>query len=212
MIVLKFIIPLLLISSLAQAQSIDPNNLTPEQAEQLQTQLQEYQKLQQEQFQQFQDQQRADGGGAGSGATPTLPLAPKTPAAPAKAGQFTQNPTTSFNSKELEKKVAVRVKDPFMLPNPLFMKIKKKLGDVQGEGYVDESVEPQRRWALKHYKLIAVIWNVKKPKAMITDRKGDIHMFYVDDHIGNNEGVIASIRNGEVLIVEKGAEIKLRMK
>lgn len=211
MIHLKFIAALMLISSLALGQDVDPNNLTPEQAEQLQNQLAEYQKQQQEQFKQFQEQQKADGGGVGSGQT-APPSKSQAPTAPPKAGQFTQNPTTSFNSKELEKKIALRVKDPFMLPNPLFMKIKKKLGDVQGEGYVDESVEPKKRWALKHYKLVAIIWNVKKPKAMVTDRKGDLHMFYVNDHIGNNEGVISGISNGEVVILEKGAEIKLRMK
>jgi hypothetical protein len=98
-----------------------------------------------------------------------------------------------------------------MLPNHLFLKIKKKLGDVQGEGYVDESVVPQKRWAVKNYRLVAIIWNVKKPKAMITDRNNDIHMFYVNDHIGNNEGIITAIRSGEVVILEKGAEIKLKM-
>lgn len=204
----KLFFGLFMVSTLAWAQVIDPNNLSPEQSAELQRQLQEYQKEQQQQFQQFQEQKNTDGGDNPT----TLPYVPPAPITPPKAGQFTQNPTTSFNSKELEKKVAVRVKDPFMLPNDLFLKIKKKLGDVQGEGYVDESVEPQVRWALKHYKLVAIIWNVKKPKAMITDRKGDIHMFYIDDRIGNNEGVIASIQNGEVVIIEKGAEIKLKIK
>ena len=98
-----------------------------------------------------------------------------------------------------------------MLPNHLYMKIKRKLGDIQGEGYIDESVEPQRRWALKRYKLVAIIWNVKRPKAMIIDAKAELHMFYLNDRIGNSEGVISGISNGEVTVNEKGTESKLKM-
>lgn len=115
------------------------------------------------------------------------------------------------NSKELEKRVAERIKDPFMIPNHLFLKIKIKQGNVAGEGYVDESVEPQVRWALKHYKLVAIIWNVKKPKAMITDLENKLHMFHLKDRIGNGDGVIRSIGNGEVIVDEKGTETKFKM-
>lgn len=135
----------------------------------------------------------------------------KIPTGPVKAGQFTQQSVGTNNSRELEQRIAGRIKDPFMLPNHLYMKIKRKLGDIQGEGYIDESVEPQRRWALKRYKLVAIIWNVKRPKAMITDAKQELHMFYVNDKIGNSEGVITGISNGEVTINEKGTESKLKM-
>ena len=135
----------------------------------------------------------------------------KIPAGPVKAGPYTQHSIGTNNSRDLEQKIAGRVKDPFMLPNHLYMKIKRKLGDIQGEGYIDESVEPQRRWALKRYKLVAIIWAVKRPKAMITDAKQDMHMFYVNDKIGNSEGVITAISNGEITVNEKGTESKLKM-
>lgn len=135
----------------------------------------------------------------------------KIPTGPVKAGQFTQQSVGVNNSKELEQRVAGRIKDPFMLPNHLYIKIKRKLGDIQGEGYIDESVEPQRRWALKRYKLVAIIWNVKRPKAMITDVNQELHMFYVNDKIGNSEGVITGISNGEVTVNEKGTESRLKM-
>ena len=135
----------------------------------------------------------------------------KIPTGPVKAGQFTQQSVGTNNSRDLEQKVAGRIKDPFMLPNHLYLQIKRKLGDIQGEGYIDESVEPQRRWALKRYKLVAIIWNVKRPKAMITDAKQELHMFYLNDKIGNSDGVITGISNGEVTINEKGTESKLKM-
>lgn len=112
---------------------------------------------------------------------------------------------------ELENKVKSRVKDPFMLPNHLYLTVKKKQGEVEGDGYVDESIEPTKRWALKYYHLIAIIWNVKKPKAMITDRNKTHHIFYIGDRIGNNEGVITSIGNGQVKVTEKSAEVILKM-
>ena len=135
----------------------------------------------------------------------------KIPSGPVKVGQFTQQSIGTNNSKDLEQRIAGRIKEPFMLPNHLYMKIKRKLGDIQGEGYIDESIEPQRRWALKRYKLVAIIWNVKRPKAMITDAKQDMHMFYVNDKIGNSEGLITGISNGEVTINEKGTESRLKM-
>lgn len=135
----------------------------------------------------------------------------KIPSGPVKAGQFTQQSVGTNNSRELEQRIAGRIKDPFMLPNHLYMKIKRKLGDIQGEGYIDESVEPQRRWALKRYQLVAIIWNVKRPKAMITDAQQNLHMFYVNDRIGNSDGVITGISNGEVTINEKGTESRLKM-
>ena len=175
------------------AQAIDPNNLTPVQATQIQETIKEVQAAQ-------------------PGNQFAIPQAP-TPGKPAppKAGPFTQASAGPNNSRDLEKKVAARIKDPFMLPNHLYLKIKRKLGDVQGEGYVDESMPPQKRWALKRYKLVAIIWNVKNPKAMINDSQGALHMFQVSDRIGNSEGIITSISNGEVVVNEKGNETKLRM-
>lgn len=135
----------------------------------------------------------------------------KAPQGPINVGPYTQQSIGTNNSKELEQRISGRMKDPFMLPNHLYMKIKRKLGDIQGEGYIDESVEPQRRWALKRYKLVAIIWNVKRPKAMIIDAKAELHMFYLNDRIGNSEGVISGISNGEVTVNEKGTESKLKM-
>lgn len=116
-----------------------------------------------------------------------------------------------ISSKEIENKLKDRVKDPFTLPNHLYLTLKKKLGDAGGEGYVDESVEPQRRWALKYYRLMAIIWNVKNPKAMITDKKQTFHMFQVGDKIGNGGAVITSIGNGQVGVLEKEKETVLKM-
>lgn len=146
-----------------------------------------------------------------SPAPPVEQVAPgASPQPPPPAAEAAQSEVIT-NSRDLEKKVASRVKAPFMLPNHIYMKLKRRQGDAEGEGFVDESVEPQRRWSLRHYNLVGIIWNVSRPKAMITDKNGTLFMFYVGDKIGNNEGQITAIHNGEVVVREKGSEIKMRL-
>jgi Tfp pilus assembly protein PilP len=114
-------------------------------------------------------------------------------------------------AQDVDKSIAKRIKDPFMIPNRLFLKLKQKLGDTKGDGFIDETVEPKKRWPLKYYTLVGIIWNVSNPKAMISDKNLVVHMFHVKDLIGNNEGHIAAIHNGEVVVMEKGIAVKLKI-
>lgn len=112
---------------------------------------------------------------------------------------------------ELEQKIKNRFKDPFMIPNDIYLIIKKKQIGKSGDEIIDELAHPRQRWTLKYYKLIAVIWNVSKPKAMLQDKEGTIHMFMVGDYIGNRKGVVQSIGDGRVTIIESGKEVVIRM-
>ena len=105
-----------------------------------------------------------------------------------------------------------RVKSPFMIPNELYIKIKKKMGEKPNLIVIDEAVEARLRWPLKEYKLVGVIYDTKKPKAMIADREGKVHVYREKELIANGGGYVAEINNGEVIIVEKGAEAKLQLK
>jgi hypothetical protein len=120
------------------------------------------------------------------------------------------SPGGPLNIKKLQQAAAKRVKSPFMIPNELYLKLLKKKGDNQAE-VVDLSIEPRRRWALKYYKVVAVIWSVKNPKAMIYDKDGKMHLFKEKDYIANQEGFITEINNGEVVVLERGAEHRLKM-
>lgn len=177
----------------AQEGAAPPPGVAPEEAQQLQQQL-----------------SQLPGGAPAAPPGATQEAVPAPPAVPPVAPP-PEDPNLITNSGDLEKKVASRVKDPFMLPNHLYIRIKKKMGNVEGEGFVDEGVEPQRRWALKYYRLVGIIWNVDSPKAMITDKQNTLHMFRVNDKIGNNEGQITEIHNGEVVVRERGNEIRLRL-
>lgn len=61
---------------------------------------------------------------------------------------------------------------------------------------------PLQRYDLEQLKLVGVIWNVKNPKAMISDPNNQIHVLGKDDRIGRNNGYIAVIREGELVVVE----------
>lgn len=123
------------------------------------------------------------------------------------------SPEQDKAQKELMAKANVRNKSPFMIPTELFLRIKRALGEkASNSGQVDTSIEVRRRWPVKDYNLVGVIWRVKNPKAMISDREGRVHIFKLKDYIANAEGYISEINNGEVIIVERGAEIKLELK
>lgn len=97
-------------------------------------------------------------------------------------------------------------RDPFKLPEYLVIKIRQKLaensGPAAGTIVIDDSVEPIRRWPLGNYLLVGIIWDVKKPKAMFTDKMNNIHVLQINDFIGNAKGVIVGIQNGSVTVLE----------
>jgi type IV pilus assembly protein PilP len=61
---------------------------------------------------------------------------------------------------------------------------------------------PLQRFSLDELKLVGIIWDVARPKAMFTDPEKKVHVLEKDDRIGRNNGYIAVIREGEVVIVE----------
>lgn len=58
------------------------------------------------------------------------------------------------------------------------------------------------RWSLDELQLTGIIWGVTKPKAMIKDPSGKVHIVGKDTKVGFNEGYIAVIREGEIVVVE----------
>ena len=105
-----------------------------------------------------------------------------------------------------------RVKSPFMIPDELYFKIKRKMGEKSQFVAIDETVEVRLRWPLAEYTLVGVIWDTRRPKAMIKDKQGKVHVFREKELIANGGGYVAEISNGEVIVVERGAEIKMQLK
>jgi type IV pilus assembly protein PilP len=84
-------------------------------------------------------------------------------------------------------------RDPFLPPS-------QGVGET-GEGPFGPLL-PLQRFDLKDLLLIGIIWEVNDPRAMFLDPNKKVHYLGVDDRIGRNNGYIAVIREGEVVVVE----------
>lgn len=71
----------------------------------------------------------------------------------------------------------------------------------QEEGPV-RALTPAQRFALEELRLVGVMWEVKDPKAMFMDPDDEVLVLGRDESIGNRNGYIAAIREGEVVVVE----------
>ena len=84
-------------------------------------------------------------------------------------------------------------RDPFQ---PYFGLNQVRPGSLEGP------VQWLQRFDLDQIKLTGIIWDVGAPRAMVQDPKGGVHVVTKDAKIGRNNGYIAVIREGEIVIVE----------
>lgn len=61
---------------------------------------------------------------------------------------------------------------------------------------------PLQRFELDQLKLTAIIWDVARPKAMVRDPSGKVHIISRNDKLGRNNGYVAVIREGELVVIE----------
>lgn len=66
---------------------------------------------------------------------------------------------------------------------------------------------PLQKYALEELKLVAIVWNVKKPKAMVIDPTGASYIVIENDKIGKSDGYVAKIREGEIVVIEVHADL-----
>lgn len=64
-------------------------------------------------------------------------------------------------------------------------------------------VEPMQRWDVNQYKVIAIIWDSTRPRAVVKDPDGQMHNISPMAKFGKHDGYVASIREGELVIIEK---------
>ncbi len=69
-------------------------------------------------------------------------------------------------------------------------------GELQGP------LLPLQRFDTSEIKLVGIIWDVSAPKAMFLDPTNTVHIIGKNERLGRNNGYIAAIREGEVVIVE----------
>ncbi|MBC7371388.1 MAG: pilus assembly protein PilP [Bdellovibrionaceae bacterium] len=62
--------------------------------------------------------------------------------------------------------------------------------------------DPLQRWDIARFEIVAVMWEVRNPRAMVKDPDGKIYMLQKTTKIGRNGGQVVAIREGEVVVVE----------
>jgi type IV pilus assembly protein PilP len=128
-------------------------------------------------------------GTAGPQGAPTPPAGPPTAAKPDESGSssmfagymdpFTYDPQSRA--------------DPFVMPVP----------DKQmAQGGVHGPLLPLQRFELSQLSLVGIIWDVRRPKAMIRDPEMHTHIVGPNTKVGPRNGYIAVIREGEIVVVE----------
>ncbi|MGZ3771403.1 MAG: pilus assembly protein PilP [Bdellovibrio sp.] len=65
-----------------------------------------------------------------------------------------------------------------------------------------EVAEPLQRFELDRLQVIAILWDVRVPRAMVRDPDGGLYTIVKNSKIGRNDGYVAAIREGEVVVVE----------
>lgn len=66
----------------------------------------------------------------------------------------------------------------------------------------DALLEPLQRFELSSVKVLGVLWDVSRPRALIEDPNKKVHTIYNQTKIGRNQGVVVAIREGEILVQE----------
>lgn len=65
-----------------------------------------------------------------------------------------------------------------------------------------ETRDPLQMYPTDKYSVIGILWEVNKPRAMVRDPDGVVHVVVKNTRIGKNEGYVAVIREGEIVVVE----------
>lgn len=65
-----------------------------------------------------------------------------------------------------------------------------------------ENLSPLERYEIGQLKLVAIVWDIKEPKAMVEDATGLGYILKMGTLIGPNEGKVKAIKPNEVVIEE----------
>nr|BFD62052.1 hypothetical protein BdHM001_07330 [Bdellovibrio sp. HM001] len=66
----------------------------------------------------------------------------------------------------------------------------------------NEVLEPLQRWEIDRLQVVGILWDVKTPRAMIRDPDGAVFVVTKNSKVGRSEGFVATIREGEVVVME----------
>jgi len=133
---------------------------------------------------------------------PVRPTSPTRPANPARQALDALVNEQDITNGVKEISTGLGERDPFKRPKYID-DIEKDLNrNANLDSTEDERIEAIRRWPLRDYRATAIMWDIQSPKVMIVDRKGTLHLLKKNYRIGNRNGIITAINEGEIIVTE----------
>ncbi len=74
--------------------------------------------------------------------------------------------------------------------------------DIRAPDVPAKPAEPLQQFDVSQLKVVGIMWEVRNPKAMVKDPAGKLYMIQRQTRIGRNNGFVAAIREGEIVVVE----------
>lgn len=139
------------------------------------------------------------------GTQPPAAVVPK-PSAPPQASRPNISPASGIlfkHTKSYVGELSNPDRDPFRKPLYILELEEKSLRPQKTEEIrIDDKIEAIRRWPLRDYRLVGVIWDVRNPKAMIVDPSNTMHLLKRNYRIGDKDGIISAISEGTITIIQ----------
>lgn len=88
--------------------------------------------------------------------------------------------------------------DPF---RPFIMEL------TRPKAIVKKPLHPLQRYDISQLKLVAIIWKVDNPRAILEDATGKGYIIAPGSYVGKNEGKVSKISDKEVVITEKSTNV-----
>lgn len=89
-------------------------------------------------------------------------------------------------------------RDPFKPYTPPLMK----------SGDSVRPLNPLEQFDVDELKLVGILWDVRSPRAMVEDPQRQVHIVEKNERIGRNNGFVAAIREGELVVVESVSSVE----
>ncbi len=140
----------------------------------------------------------ADGAAVGGATVNGVPAAPTEGPDGATAPSFEAMPTAASEDSFVYDPAGKR--DPFRPYRQIRASIEK--GQRSNEEVVRE-LEPLERYDLEKLEVIAVLWDVRNPRAILRTPDGSSHTILKNSKVGRNFGKVVGIREGEIVVQEK---------
>lgn len=143
------------------------------------------------------------------------PQAQQRPAQKQQAGQPSSQPGTPAEQPQ-QQATAVKVEEVKTMEQQVFRYEALGLVDpfepIIGKQEGASPVSPLEQYSLDQLKLVAIIWGVSEPRAMVEDPQGKGYIIKKGTKIGKNQGVVIKILDNEVVILETYVDLLNRRK